>query len=327
MRIIIIIFTLNILILNSFGEDIEIGQIIILKGEAHLLRNNNKTRLQEKSLINELDIISTAEKSLIKISFVDNTNLILGPKSELKIQQFSKKDRINIFNFLRGNFRVKVQEKVKLNQKLEFLSNYISVGVRGTEFLANSYISKSTKVSDVALLEGTLNTSIEKAETFTLKAGEVVNTSTYSISKEIKRLDQKLLEELLKDELKLLPNILEVTASIMEKMNNNNSSTNSPTPSLPVIGAVMGVATASPQILGSKSSDEEKSAKEKRKLIIKEKSNLKNEPWDIRDAMIRKKELRADNVCFYWFYKSLPGSGELERFRRERDCDEYENDL
>ena len=55
--------------------------------------------------------------------------------------------------------------------------------------------------------------------------------------------------------------------------------------------------------------------------------NLKEEPWDIRDAVMNRKKNKAQNRCFYFFYKTLPGSGKPERFRRERDCDEFEFDL
>ena len=55
--------------------------------------------------------------------------------------------------------------------------------------------------------------------------------------------------------------------------------------------------------------------------------NLKNEPWDIRDAVMNREKYRKEDKCVYYFYKSIPGAGELERFRRERDCDEFENDL
>ncbi len=326
MRLVTIIFIINIFIFKTFGEDIEIGQVVILKGEAQVVRNSSTINMQINDSVNELDIITTSEKSLIKITFIDKTNLILGPSSELKIEQFSKKDRINIFNFLKGNFRVKVQEKVTANQKVEFLSNQVAIGVRGTEFLANSYMANSKKVSDVALLEGKLNTAVAQTKSFTLKAGEVINTNTYKASKEISKIDPKLFEELLKDELKLLPNLLSPTAPIRSS-NTDSTSTSTPSVALPLagVGIAIGSSIGTSPTIGSKALEEEKPKESE--LIIVDKSNLKNEPWDIRDAILRQKELRSENICFYWFYKSLPGSGELERFRRERDCDEFENDL
>ncbi|PIK16228.1 FecR family protein [Halobacteriovorax sp. JY17] len=325
MRFLTLTLILNILLFQVYGEELEVGQIILIKGEASVQRNNAKSPLSKGSFLNELDIVTTGEKSLIKISFLDRTNLILGPNSELQIKKYSKKDRRNIFNFIRGNFRAKIQEKVSENQSVQFLANQVSVGVRGTEFLANSYIANAKGVSDVALLEGNLKTTIAQTQEFTLKAGEAINTNTYQLSKEVRRLDPKIVEKLLSDELSLLPNLADVTGKIKE-MKDLFPDISASSPPLPKVGVAIGSATgALGLILGG--SEDEKEKEEKEKIKIQERRNLKKEPSDIRDAILRREELRADNQCFYWFYKSLPGSGELERFRRERDCDEFDYDL
>ena len=53
--------------------------------------------------------------------------------------------------------------------------------------------------------------------------------------------------------------------------------------------------------------------------------DLTKEPSDIRNAVLNRR--KNNEKCYYFFYKRLPGAGEPERFRRERDCDDFEFDL
>lgn len=296
------------------AQEQQIGKIEILKGTAQVKRQELKKALEEGELLNELDLITTGEKSLLKISLVDKTNLIIGPNSQLLIKKFSKVKRQNIFNFIRGSFRAKIQEKVSGTQTIKFFSNEVSVGVRGTEFITNTYVVNSKGVSDVALLEGSLNTLVNSTEEFNLKASEVINTNSYKISKKIQKLDPSVLKSLLENELELLPNLFDSSGELKD-LNKVSTSISLPTPALAV------ASTATKLIPPGSKEDRPK------RIMIVDRKELKNEPWDIRDAMLRRKSLRKENKCFYWFYKSLPGGGELERFRRERDCDEYEYDL
>lgn len=315
---------------SSFALDTKIGQVRILKGKAYITRDNQTIELQKLSFIDDQDIVKTRDNSLVKISFTDKTNLILGPNSELQIKKFSTKNRRNIFNFVRGKFRAKIQQKVQEGQSVTFQANQVSVGVRGTEFLANSYQINTKSVSDIALLEGKLSTAIVNTEEFTLKAGEAFDTSTYQLKKKIRKIDQDTLKKLLANELELLPEFLKVSDALdkdEDKEDFSDKIQNSPTVSVPSlgvgVGVGMGVLSTPKTLIGA-----DNEAKEKKGVLkIEDKKNLKDEPSDIRDAILRRHELKAENQCFYWFYKRLPGSSEKERFRRERDCDEFEYDL
>ena len=128
-----------------------------------------------------------------------------------------------------------------------------------------------------------------------------------------------MLKNLLQNELNLLPKLSEVTGKI-KIFSDPSLSVSLSTPSEP---GVITAAASGTTALATLDTKEEVP----KKLKIVDRKELKKEPWDIRDALLRRKSLRAENQCFYWFYKSLPGGGELERFRRERDCDEYEYDL
>lgn len=61
--------------------------------------------------------------------------------------------------------------------------------------------------------------------------------------------------------------------------------------------------------------------------VLKFKYKLTEEPQDIRETIRNDKRNRKKNQCYYFIYKKIPGAGEKERFRRERDCDEYNYDL
>ncbi|WP_417336722.1 FecR family protein [Halobacteriovorax marinus] len=302
-----------------------IGQVALIKGEASVVRNNKKISLTLNAMLDEADIISTSDLSLLKITLKDKTNFILGANSTLEIKKYSTNDRQNIFNFIKGSFRTKVQEKVKEDQSLQFMANQVSVGVRGTEFLTNTYTVSNKGVSDLALLEGNLQTAVTNSQEFALKAGEVINTTAYQTSKEVKKLSESAIKELLSNELSLLPKLQDISGKFNEMNDFFETSLSTPTPPLPTIAA--GAASAATLVTAPKVLADKEEKKEPRPIAITNRHNLKNEPWDIRDAILRRKEMREDNNCFYWFYKALPGSGELERFRRERDCDDFEYDL
>ena len=59
----------------------------------------------------------------------------------------------------------------------------------------------------------------------------------------------------------------------------------------------------------------------------KGKVKWKSLPKDILEAYLSRKKMRKSGECYYWFYKKIPGYGDTERFRRERDCVDYDYDL
>lgn len=299
-----------------------IGKVTLIKGEAHSQRNGTLVELSKGAQIEDKDLIKTSEKSLVKVLFSDKTSVVIGPNSQFQIENYSIKKRTNVFKLIKGKFRAKIEKKVEAGESIDFKTKLAGLGVRGTEFLTNSYMVQGKSVTDTALLEGNLATSIEGAKPFQLKAGQAFNTNALSLGKGVSKLSPELVKKLLANSDYLLPNLQNLDGTfnnISELIDKSLSKLSAPSIAPLAIGTTVAASTVIPKKIASLK-------KEKRKKR-KKKIDLTKEPWDIRDALQRKKKLRAKNECFYWFYKSIPGGGEEERFRRERDCDEFDYDL
>jgi len=312
--ILTILFCFNTLALGP-----SIGKVSLSKGETFAQRNGAKIRLSKGSNIEKHDLLHTSEKSLLRVVFSDRTSVLIGPNSQFKIKNYSIKKRVNVFKLITGKFRAKIEQRVEEGQRVDFKTKLAGLGVRGTEFLTNSYIVQGKSVTDTALLKGNLATTIKGANSFQLKAGHAFNTNSLKLGKGISKLSPNVIQKLLASTDSLLPHMQNLDGTfnnINDLISKSLSTLSVPSASPIAVGAVIGTS-----VMAAKKTIPKAIKKKKNKL------DLTKEPWDIRDAILRKKQLRAKNECFYWFYKSIPGGGEAERFRRERDCDEYDNDL
>jgi hypothetical protein len=46
--------------------------------------------------------------------------------------------------------------------------------------------------------------------------------------------------------------------------------------------------------------------------------------WDIKDAFTHRKKRKQVNECHYWIYEISTDGYTHERFRKDKDCDEFE---
>lgn len=263
------------------------------------------------------DVISTGAGSFAKIELKDQTVITLGPSSEFDFTQYQNPagDRDSLYNIVKGQVRVHVMKKAGPKEKIKFTSGVVALGVRGTEFLVNAYQAASKATSDIALVTGELAVSGEGVKPFALKAGEYFNSSELLAkgSAAVQKLTPEMLQKIKND---FMPNL------------------QSPTGAMIGMGAALGMAAA----IVPSSNEKEKAVaqvlpteenKEQPAQVSKNGFNydLAKEPWDIRDNVMKRDEYKTKNECFFYFYKKLPGAGEEERFRRTRDCEDFEFDL
>ncbi len=304
-----------LLLLLPLSAWANIGSIKELRGQAFI----GQTPAKVGDLLHEGDLIRTEAKSLAILSFNDQTKLTLGPKAKLKISTFKEdqgKRDIHI-KYLQGQIRTLIKRHALQGEKLRFDVQLVTLGVRGTEFITNAYSVGGAPSTDTILLEGSLQASGTGFESFVLKPGEYFN------SQEIVKLGTKAIKKLSEGALKELK-------SKATKLGNPLQSATGFTSPLPLVAI-------QPPLLAK---EEEKKPPQKeiaplpaqlKKPRAKKRHgfsyDLTKEPWDIRDAVMNRKRNKKENKCFTFFYKKLPGAGEPERFRRERDCDEFEFDL
>lgn len=342
------IFLFNNLFASGFA-----GKVTKVRGSVYKLYPDTGEQefLKQDSLVKSGDLIITAQKSFLKMQMSDQTSISLGANTTFKIKEFTNdaNKRRTIFNLVHGKIRAKINQKVKEGQEVSFGSRSVAVGVRGTEFLSNAYKIKSGPVSDVALLEGKLEADVIGVKKVSLAPQSALNSNAIKQSKGVTTLTKKSSEALLTQSEAMLPQMqsfdgefIDLNKAIENELlrpsqdqvntdknkgmsNSSGSSVGIGAPSL--VPAVLPVPIPVGVGVAAAKKESEKEAPVSSVKIVETEDKLKDLPWDIKDALTRRDELRKENKCFYWIYKSLPGRSHLERFRRERDCDEFRNEL
>jgi hypothetical protein len=138
------------------------ASIKLLRGEVEILTLGKTTKLNDKDWrktgavvwVETGAIIKTAEKSFVKLIFIDKSQMNVGPNSEMKIEKYSTKDA-GVIDLVKGEIRSKVTKDYlqiqDVNKSKLFIKTKNAVmGVRGTDFL----IATNGKNTQTVLFEG-----------------------------------------------------------------------------------------------------------------------------------------------------------------------------
>ena len=155
--IIILMFAMSIMAFSS-QKGKNVALVKLAKGTASVTNLAGDTTAIEKGMwIEEGAIIKTAPKSFVRLSFVDKSSMNVGPKSELKIEKFSKKEA-GVINVLTGKIRSQVTKDYlqmdKEKSKLFVKSKNAVMGVRGTDFMFST--NRKTGNTTTVLFEGAI---------------------------------------------------------------------------------------------------------------------------------------------------------------------------
>lgn len=136
----------------------KVAIVKLVRGQANMLGPDGEQGKVKKGMwIKEGTIIKTAARSFVRLGFIDKSSMNVGPKSELKIEKFSKKEA-GVINVLTGKIRSKVTKDYlnmdKNKSKLFVRSRNAVMGVRGTDFLFSA--NKKTGSSTAVLFEGAI---------------------------------------------------------------------------------------------------------------------------------------------------------------------------
>ena len=338
-------FLVLILLLTStfiYGEGI--GTVVTLKGQALV----KQLPLQKEDIISEGDIIVTGAKSFIRLKMNDKTMINIGPNStlDLKTYRLNEGKRQNYLSLVKGKMRILVKEKAKSGEKIQIKVKQVSIGVRGTEIITNAYEAAGSPSSDILLVKGKTTISGPGFNSFDLKPGQYINSQDLFKNglKAVKNLDPELLGQLKTAGEEFIPQLQNFSGKLIDFGGSLKKQLSLAGVNAGIVGALGGagalVGAGAKALVASDDKKEEKKPIKKPVVAPKKKKskgkvkgpksfkyNLAKEPWNIRDAVLNYKKRTKDNECFYFFYKKLPGSGEAQLFRRERDCDEYDFDL
>ena len=134
---VIALFVFNSTIAKANSNDLQIAEVVKIRGDVTMLapraRLAHKVEIGDKFL--EDTSILTGSKSFIKIKFIDNTEINLGPDSKIVIAEM-KKDSVGIISLLKGRLRTEVQKDTNKPEVNKFFirTRTAALGVRGTDF-------------------------------------------------------------------------------------------------------------------------------------------------------------------------------------------------
>lgn len=135
-----------LLLIGAFGispawADEAVGKITHLAGLLSALRPDGQTRLLGvQSPVSKGDVLSTEANAYARIKFLDNSEVVLRPNSQLKIDDFNfspaepEKDGIALSMFKGGLRAVSGLVGKRSPENVRFATPTATIGIRGTHF-------------------------------------------------------------------------------------------------------------------------------------------------------------------------------------------------
>jgi hypothetical protein len=155
MKILMSIAFVGLCFLNqAYAAAKKVAVVKLLRGEVSVLTMGKTTKLNANEWVEDGAIIKTAEKSFVKLIFIDKSQMNVGPNSEMKIEKFDGRDS-GVIDLVKGKIRsqvtkdyLQIQDKDK--SKLFIKTPNAVMGIRGTDFM----IVTNGKNTSAVLFEG-----------------------------------------------------------------------------------------------------------------------------------------------------------------------------
>ena len=125
-----------------YAEEAGIAKVILLRGSVKAKFLDGKViDVSVDQSIPEGAVLQTAEKSFVKLIFIDKSQMNLGPNSQMIINAFPKKEA-GIITLVKGQIRSQVTKNYmemedKNKSKLYIKTKTAAMGIRGTDFQIN----------------------------------------------------------------------------------------------------------------------------------------------------------------------------------------------
>lgn len=168
-------------------QSIEVGKAVDVRGEAFVTREQKILPLGINSVVEEKDTVKTSRKSFVQVLMKDDTIIKLSQNTTLAFDEFKMRnpeDRETTYNLELGKIRALVSKKLGKGH-IKLKTRALTLGVRGTEFLVNSYVGKSKYEADIAVIEGVVEINVLNADgtynetmSIVLNPGQYLNSET-----------------------------------------------------------------------------------------------------------------------------------------------------
>lgn len=126
---------------NSFAAE-NVAKVVVMRGMVKAkLTDGTIIDVKADQSIPEGAVVQTAEKSFVKLLFIDKSQMNLGPNSQMIINAFPKKEA-GIITLVKGQIRSQVTKDYmemddKSKSKLYIKTKTAAMGIRGTDFQVN----------------------------------------------------------------------------------------------------------------------------------------------------------------------------------------------
>jgi hypothetical protein len=154
--ILLMLMTSYVFAENGEAESPKVAVASIIRGEVDLLIMGKTIRLKKDDWVKEGSVVKTADKSFVKLIFIDKSQMNIGPNTEMKIAKFNGNDA-GIIDLVKGKIRSQVtkdylQMKDKDRSKIFVKTPNAVMGIRGTDFM----ISTNGINTSAVLFEGSV---------------------------------------------------------------------------------------------------------------------------------------------------------------------------
>lgn len=143
-------------LINSLSLAKDIGTISFLRGNAWIIRGQDKISAQKDFILQSKDEVLTEKRTLMKVTLQDRSLFSIGPSSHIHFKNFNlnstPKDP-SLFQLTHGFLRAKFAEKERMGE-IQIETQHISMAIRGTELIVEQYESDQKPQTNVVLLSG-----------------------------------------------------------------------------------------------------------------------------------------------------------------------------
>lgn len=219
---VMILIALSLVCASAFAAS-KVAVVKLMRGDASVLTLGKTTPLKVDDWVEDGAVVKTADKSFVKLIFVDKSSMNVGPNSEMKIESFSGKDS-GVIDLVKGKIRSQVtKDYLQINKdksKLFIKTQNAVMGVRGTDFM----ISTNGVDTSTVLFEGEIvfNKLDNRREMNTNRLEEIVDRGVRIYPGEFSVMEQNRPQP-------TIPAILNIQQ--LEKMEKNKEFDSSRTPS------------------------------------------------------------------------------------------------
>ncbi len=139
----LIVFAFSLfLTFPSFAQNKKVAVVKLLRGDVSAIISGKTLKLKVEDWVEDGSVVKTADKSFVKLIFLDKSSMNIGPASEMKIEKFTGKDS-GVIDLVKGKIRsqvtkdyLQIQDKDK--SKLFIKTKNAVMGVRGTDFMIST---------------------------------------------------------------------------------------------------------------------------------------------------------------------------------------------